>query len=236
MSIALYDKEVSCPVCAESFKTKKVRTSTIKVIKRDTDFCAHYNGENPTFYGVYVCPKCGYTSFESQYDRITGPQIEKIRQGVMANWSGRAYGDVRSLRDAIDVHKLALVNFRVMEASKFLVAKACLRLSWFYRMQGDLEKEMLFISHAEQTYEQAFTSESIEDSGEEEYLVYYLLGELNRRLGEYRKSINYFDKCIRHPEIFKKRQIKLMAQEQRMEASEAYRRQKVSVGESGEIA
>ncbi len=49
MSEALYDKEVKCPVCDMKFKTKKVKTSHVKVVKRDSDFCAYYKDENPTF-------------------------------------------------------------------------------------------------------------------------------------------------------------------------------------------
>jgi len=226
MSEALYDKEVSCPVCEIKFKTKKVKTASVKVVKRDTDFCAYYGGENPTFYGVYVCPKCGYTSFESIYDKITVAQIAQIKQKVMANWSGKDYGGKRTLESAIEVHKLALLNFNIMSASKFSVAKACLRLAWFYRQQGDEVNETQFNKHAAQMYEMAYTNEEFEGSGEKEYVVYYLLGELNRKLGEFRKASTFYDMAIRHPEIESQKQIKQMAQEQRMVASDEYRKQK----------
>lgn len=231
MSEALYDKEVKCPVCDMVFKTKKVKTSHVKVVKRDTDFCAYYKDENPTFYGVYVCPKCGYASFESTYQDITVAQIAQVRRKVMSNWSGKDYGGVRSLSDAIEVHKIALLNFNVMEASKFAIAKACLRLAWFNRMLEDEEVEMQFIKHAANYYEQAFTTEDFDESGEEEYVVCYVLGELNRRLGEFRKATSFYDMAIRHPDIEDRKQIKQMAQDQRMAASEEYRKQKKEQGE-----
>jgi len=230
----LYDKEVNCPVCGTQFKTKKVKTSAVKIIKRDSDFCAYYGGENPTFYGVYVCPKCGYASFESVYDKISIAQIAQVKQKVMANWKGKDYGGKRNLDDAIAVHKLALLNYNVMSASKFLLAKACLRLAWFHRQQEDSEKEMQFVKHAAQMYELAYTNEDFEGSGEKEYVVYYLLGELNRRLGEFRKASTFYDMAIRHPEIETQKQIKQMAQDQRMVASDEYRKQKEAQKKSGE--
>ncbi len=237
MSDGLFDKDVKCPVCGHKFKTKKVKTASIKVVKRDTDFCAYYGGENPTFYGVYVCPKCGYTSFESIYMEISNAQKEFVRQKIMANWSGRDYCGPRTVEDAIEVHKLALLNFNVMSASKFSIAKACLRLAWFYRLQEDEEKEMAFIKHAAQNYEFAFSNEEFENAGEKEYVIYFLLGELNRRLGEFRKATTFYDMAIRHPEIDTQKQIKQMAQEQRMAASEEYRKHKEAMkkGEADEV-
>ncbi len=226
MAETLYDKEISCPVCEIKFKTKKVKTAAVKVVKRDSDFCAYYGADNPTFYGVNVCPKCGYASFESIYDKITIAQIAQIKQKVMSNWNGKDYGGRRSLDQAIEVHKLALLNFNIMSASNFSLAKACLRLAWFYRQQGDEEKEMQFIKHAAKTYELAFTNEDFEGSGEKEYVVFYLLGELNRRLGEFKKATTFYDMAIRHPEIETQKQIKQMAQEQRLVASDEYRKQK----------
>jgi hypothetical protein len=226
MSDGLFDKSVKCPVCGHAFKTKKVKTASVKVEKRDTDFCAYYGGENPTFYGVYVCPKCGYASFESLYNDISNAQIEFVRKKIMANWSGKDYCGSRTVQDAIEVHKLALLNFNVMSASRFSVAKACLRLAWFYRLLEDEDNEMAFIKHAATHYEYAFSNEEFENAGDKEYVIYYLLGELNRKLGEYRKATTFYDMAIRHPEIETQKQIKQMAQEQRMAASEEYRKMK----------
>ena len=226
MSDALFNKEVKCPVCELTFTTKKVKTAFVKVLKRDSDFCAYYADENPTFYGVYVCPQCGYASFESIYQNLSIAQIARVGKKVGSNWSGKDYGGKRSLNQAIEVHKLALLNFNIMIASKFHIAKACLRLAWFYRMLEDEERELQFIKHAADSYELAFTTEEFENSGEEEYVVCYLLGELNRRLGNYRKAVSFYDMAIRNPEIETRKQIKKMAQDQRLLASDEFRKQK----------
>jgi len=226
MAEGLFSKDVKCPVCDFEFQTKKVKTASVKVQKRDSDFCAYYANENPTFYGVYVCPKCGYASFESIYNDISVAQKAQVRNKVMSNWSGKDYGGKRSLNQAIEVHKLALLNFNIMSASKFHIAKACLRLTWFYRMLEDEEREEQFMKHAAQSYELAFTTEEFENSGEEEFVVFYILGELNRRLGQYRKAVSFYDMAIRNPGIESRKQIKQMAQDQRLLASDEFRKQK----------
>lgn len=226
MVSSLYDKEIKCPVCDAKFNTKKVRTQAVKMEKRDSDFCSYYAGENPAFYGVYVCPKCGYSSFESDFPNITQAQKAQVRKSVSANWSGTGYGDQRSLDDAIEAHKMVLLNYQVMEYEKSAMAKACLRLGWFYRMKGDEEKEKQFLTYAADFYEKAFTTENIEDASDPEVVILYMLGELNRRLERLDKSVRWFDMALRHPDLKDHPQVESRVRDQRLQASEEYRKQK----------
>lgn len=41
----LFDKTIKCPCCKQKFTTKKVRTSRLRVLKRDEDFLNHYASE-----------------------------------------------------------------------------------------------------------------------------------------------------------------------------------------------
>ncbi len=226
MTADLYDKEVKCPVCDAVFTTKKVKTSAIRVDKRDTDFCAHYKGENPTFYGVIVCPKCGYSSFETDYLKVSNAQIAQVRAKVLANWGGKDYGGKRLLPDAIEAHKMAILNFNVMGYRKTAIAKACLRIAWFYRMQGDVEKELQFLQHALSNYETAYSTENIEEDPDGEAVILYLMGELNRMLGKYSASVRWFDMALKHPDLQEMKNVITMAKDQRYAASEAFRKEK----------
>lgn len=51
----LYDTKKECIYCHEFFTTKKVRSKFIRVSKRDSDLCNHYEGVNPYYIMKYLC-------------------------------------------------------------------------------------------------------------------------------------------------------------------------------------
>ena len=68
----LFDKKVECPICKTEFTTKKVRSSRLRLLKRDEDFFNHYETENPIKYNIFVCPNCGYSAYENKFDNKIG--------------------------------------------------------------------------------------------------------------------------------------------------------------------
>ena len=118
MNPVLYDKKVTCPVCNLTFHTKKVRTSTIRIKKRDTDFCIYYEGENPLFYEVFACPNCGYAALEKVFDDITPSQKQLIQSKISKQWVQRDLGQARTVQEAIEVYKLALLCSEVLNQRK----------------------------------------------------------------------------------------------------------------------
>jgi len=78
MHSSLYDKRYRCLFCGQEFTNKKPRASSIRQIRRDPDFCGHYQGENPYFYEVAVCPHCGY-AFTPDFTPVKRENREKDR-------------------------------------------------------------------------------------------------------------------------------------------------------------
>ncbi len=209
----LYNKQINCPVCGIDFDTKKVRTSAIRIVNRDEDFCPHYKSENPLFYSVYVCPNCGYAALESDFTKISERNKEIIKKTISSKWNQRSYGEKRKLEDAIEVYKLALLNHQIIHSPKSTIGKLCLRLAWFYRyINNDREKE--FIKYTIDSFYEAYTLERIDKEDYDEVIMLYLLGELNRRIGNYKEAVKWFDKALSNPDINRKRHIKLKARQQ----------------------
>ena len=221
----LYDKEIVCPVCAIKFKTKKVKSNCIKIVKRETDFRADYERDNPTYYGVYVCPNCGHARFESDFNDINEASKQLIKKTISAKWGKKDFTDVRSVKDAIEVHRLALLNYNITHYKLSTIAKTCLRLSWFYRETGS-ELEEKFIKHTVETYELAYVKENLDDNPKEELTILYLLGELNRRLGNYKKAIDWFGMGTRSPVINEEKFISEQLKNQMYVAKNEYKAQK----------
>lgn len=228
MTEELYEKSILCPICNKKFTTKKVRTSAIRISKRDEDFCPYYEGENPLFYGVFVCNNCGYTALEGTFSKIKLDDKEKIKNTITPKWQSRSYGGRRNLDEAIEVYKLALLCGNIIDEKSSIQGKICLRLSWFYRYKRD-EEEKKFIEFTINSFEKAFTGERISNDEYDEIAILYLLGELNRRIGKYNKSIMWFDKALSNRQIKKKRHIELKARDQWSVAREQYKKQKKAV-------
>ncbi len=213
MNKELYDKKVGCPVCNKEHTTKKVRSSAIRMTKRDEDFCPYYNSENPLFYGVFVCPNCGYSSLESSFMKISNSEKEKIKTIITAKWNQRSFEKERTLEEAIEVYKLALLGHQIINSKGSIIGKICLRLAWFYRYTDD-PREYEFIKNTISSFEKAFTTERTDNEEFDEVTVFYLLGELNRRIEKYQDAIQWFDKTLKHKDIKSKRHIELRARDQ----------------------
>lgn len=196
----LYDKEIKCPVCGEKFTSKKAKSKFIKVKSRSSDFRAEYEFVNPTFYGVDVCPNCGHARFESDFQDVNEAAKKNIQDKISAKWKSKDFCGERSINDAAEAHKLALLNYNVTHYKLSTIAKVCLRLSWFYE---GLESELgdRFAKFALDSYEQAYSQENLDEDPKEELTILYLLGELNRRFGEYRKAMDWFSLGLKNPVI-----------------------------------
>ncbi|QZY57376.1 DUF2225 domain-containing protein [Crassaminicella profunda] len=225
MNGALYDKEIQCPVCKNIFHTKKVRSSAVRVERRDTDFCVYYNGENPIFYGVFVCPNCGYASLESVFQEISPLGKKNISTKLSPKWIQRDFGNERNVYKAIEAYKLALLSGQLINQKKGILATICLRLAWLYRYI-DGEREIDFIEHAVNCFEEAFRYEPLPIGNLDEVSLVYLLGELNRRLKKYDEAIDWFNRAVSNRAIKRKRKLDAMAREQWSLAKEEYKKQK----------
>lgn len=225
MSINLYDKPLVCPVCDHNFTTKKVKAKSIKVTKRFTNFKAEYEKDNPTFYGVDVCPNCGHARFESDFSDVNEAAKKHIKDSISSKWKMKDFCEDRTIEEVIEVHKLALLNYNVTQYKLSAVAKVCLRLSWLYE---DLDEGMAekFAKHARETYEKAYSSENLDDNPKEELTILYLLGELNRREGQFKKAMDWFTLGLKSPIIKDEKFLSESLREQMRVAKDEYKKEK----------
>ncbi len=225
MDTRLYDKEVNCPVCRNTFTTKKTRNRRLKVIKRHEDFFVEYEDINPIHYHVWVCPQCGYSATESEFYNITKHEISSVKQEISSKWNKRSFGDARSLDDVERTYKLALAIATILGKSQGYVGGLCLKLAWTYREMGS-SKEFTFLENAMASYTKAYETEPMPLETIEEVPMIYLIGELNRKLGNFQRAITWYGKVVDHSQIKYYRHIKLLAREQWYLAKEAYNKKR----------
>ena len=90
----LYNKEVTCPVCGNIFKAKSIKTSSYRVVKKDSDLFIRYSIINPYFYDVWVCTECGYAAMKSDFNKIKSFQINSVKERINPNWVPREYPEI----------------------------------------------------------------------------------------------------------------------------------------------
>lgn len=195
----LYQIQVTCPCCSQPFMTSRVRSSFKRALKTDTDFCGHYQaGANPDYYVVRVCPYCGYASTENSSVQLTDRQLKAYTAAIAPKWVSRNYGGERTALQAIECYKLALMTSQVVGESGRLIAGILHHLAWLYREQNNKELEHKFLRFALDAYVKVYEDG---ESGSNDARLMYLIGELNRRLGEWNEAVRWFSMVIRDERI-----------------------------------
>lgn len=198
----LYDKTYVCPVCNYTFKSKAVRSGKNKLTSTDTDLYSHYDKVNPIVYDCIMCNRCGYSAISKSFSKLTSKQIEWIKQEISSKYNRQFdIKDFFTEQDAIERYKLALLTLIVKKARPGEKAYICLRIAWLYRDLGDEKNEKVFLQHALQGFEEAYTKGNFPIYELNEETVAYLIAELNRRLGKYEDAAKWASHLILSPGI-----------------------------------
>ena len=221
METILYDKSTSCPICERSFTSKKVRSRKLKIQEKHDDLNLVYQDLEPLYYQIFVCPHCGYSGTEGAFEDITLLQKRSFDEHIRYKWKSREYGGTRTPEEAEACFKLAILVAQVTKKSKSYLGGLCLRLGWLYRgMKNPKEDE--FLRHALAHFQDAYQTERLDQAFIDEITMAYLIGELNRRFGNYRESIIWFSKVLDNPMIKQNRALQLKTREQWRVAKEQY--------------
>ena len=192
----LFDKQVVCPVCDSHFKTKTVKSKSPRVMAKDSDFFIRYSVVNPYFYDVCICNSCGYAAMKSDFEKLRSHQKELVLSNVTPKWKPREYPDILDEKLAIERYKLALLNAMLIDLPDSTKAMISLKIAWMYRLLDDTSQETLFLKQACEGFNDAYIKEILPVYGLQRDSLMYLLGELNRKLGDYKNALLWYSKTI----------------------------------------
>lgn len=198
MSESLYLKKVKCICCEKTFESSRVRPSFKKSVRTDADFCKHYNGVNPEFYVVRVCPFCGFSSTENFSENLTSKQKKLFQEKIGNQWNSRDYCGTRTWEEALQTFQFALLCAQIKEEKQRVIAGILHHIAWLYRYRGEWEKEKRFLQHALNTYIKVFETEEQDLNNAR---LMFLIGELHRRLSQYNDAVKWFSRVINDKRI-----------------------------------
>lgn len=236
-SSLLYERTIVCPVCETTFKQLALKSTSYRMISKDSDFFIRYAIVNPYFYDVYVCEHCGYSALKVDFNKISEKQKESVLSNISTKFKSRTYPKEYNLSIAIERYKLALLNATYINSKSSTKAMICLKLAWMYRLSEDsnsAELEKNFLKSALEGFNVTLEKESMPVYKMNTFLLMYLIGELNRRLEIYDTALSWFSRVITTPGV--STNLKELTRTQRDLIKETLEQQNVTKEESTEIS
>lgn len=196
----LYESKITCICCDTVFMTTRVRPSFKKATSVDSDFCGHYeNGINPDFYVVRVCPSCGFASTENGLDKLSDKQKKNYYERIGVNWKGgQDFGGARTSEQAMVAYKLALLSAQATDTKDRIVAGLLHHIAWLYRYENNEQEEQRFLRFALEAYIRVYETEGVSVNNAR---LMFLIGDLNRRIGDNNEAIKWFSRVVNDKKI-----------------------------------
>jgi uncharacterized protein (DUF2225 family) len=227
MSTALWTKKMTCPFCSKEFETTRLRASAIRVKEKWTDFGSLYEGPSPTVYSITACPHCMVAARNEEFERFNGgyePKLMEFSKRARVNAAAKAelfaLGEL-SVEQSVKRHELAIACHRMRAHSEAgELAGLYLHIVWMYRSNGNPESERKYLQPAMEAYKEFYEKGSKLPEKLGEPGVVYLVGELYRRMGNYREARVYFAKALASKELEAFPNIESLLREQMLVAKE----------------
>lgn len=210
----IFERKVDCPVCGKQTSIRAVKSSSVRILSKDTDFMTHYQDPNPMFYDAWLCSHCGYAALSGRFKIITDAQKKLIRENISYSWKyHNDYPLLYTADIAIELHQLALLSTVVKQGRNSEKAMICLKLGWLYRMKEDRENELKFLEQACVGFIRAIEKESFPVAGMDLPTLSYLIGELYRRQNDRTNALLWFSRVLTDKNA--KSRVKDMARDQK---------------------
>ncbi len=191
-----WKKSLTCPMCTAEFQAVRVFTDAVKIKDRDSDLKPTYEGVNYSLFQPITCPVCFYSTFEDDFSKAPKPQeaekirkfLAKIRESVKIDLS-----ENRTLKDAASIYAITAAIYTIL-GKPLKIAEAYLKLAWIYRDIANDDEERKALQNALRFFLESYTKESL--SEEQQVMVLFYLGEINRRLANKKEAVKWFSKLL----------------------------------------
>lgn len=197
-SAVFFTDIATCPVSQTRFQFLRMRTRAVRPQERASDFHVRYQGTDPTWYSLVVCPTCGYTSYFDDFTKVD----EHTRSRL---WDGReerieigleGLSGIRDDAGVLRVLDLAMRCYEQRGASASRRAVLEHRRAWLAREAGDVNTEQMWLRRARDSYQAAFEHDT-RISEEAAARVAYLVGDISMRLSEHQIAAQWLETAVR---------------------------------------
>ena len=216
----LWGKLIQCPVSNTKFTALNVRPDVAKVKTRDSDFREVYEGANPSWYLIYVCPECLFAAYPDDFANVAASEIAAINNTTTQRREIAAAHDLngeRSIEAALAAYRLAVHCYSLRAANHQRMGGLYQRLAWLCRETGDSQTEQRYLAEALLSFRSALEQQKPAEP-EGELMLLYTIGEINLRLGNPVEAVKLFAQASQHPEFKKQPDIQRLTRDRWTEA------------------
>lgn len=193
-----YTKRYTCAFCGAKFPSLVVKSKNVRLLRTDSDFCPYYRAENPLFYEVVVCPRCGYAFNQEMPKKLSDRERSVLAQRLPEIRRPLKFDGVRNLPLAVAAFHAAIACLEAIGGKRLLLGKLYLKIAWLYRTSGNEAEERGYLEKALWYFDEAYRTEHSPDPALELNLL-YLLGDLSMRLGLDDAAARWLSKILTHP-------------------------------------
>ena len=194
-----YSVDAQCPVCGGHFKAIKLFESKLKQLNYDTEMRTRFEDIEPIHYKVWVCPDCLYANFINRFSELAASQGSTLKASIekRKNILTSLHESDQDIDTAINNYRLVIECLTQIKGAPNAIASAWLNLAWLFDNQGDVDSATSARKNSLEAYEQFYYEErSLAPLMELQAL--YIIGELNKRLGNLKKAHEYFLKVLHY--------------------------------------
>jgi len=187
MSIIKYHK-ILCPLCHTTFETRIIE-SVITFKGRETDFRIHAQGIDPLPHFAIICPNCHYVAYS-----MDDPLDDRLVEFVQSTQYSQPLENEKVLdfSEPSTKHVLLARIFEHQTESNEKIAREYLSAAWLARSLNKREDEKEYQRLALNHFVNAEKNQEV--SEDQINIIRYLIGEINRRLGDFQNALAYFSK------------------------------------------
>lgn len=129
----LIDRTYTCPVCDAEFKSRTVKSHSVRQIGTDEDLRPKYQQLDSLKYEVIVCPHCGYGAHTRTFKNIYDSQKKMVRETITPGFHYSEPAGAYTYDDAIERYQIAFANAMAIKQIDSEKAYLCLRMGWTIR-------------------------------------------------------------------------------------------------------
>ena len=196
----IYDKKTTCPICGKEFELPVTSQSKLRPNSIDFDFRHRYEGFEPLWYNILVCPFCYFAGYSHEFDKHMDNLCKTFTEKTAPIRKKLAfkYSQPRKLDEVFTAYYLALHSAKALNAGPLKSARIWLQLSWLYKDAGDEKMYAIATDQAfEYYYDVLYGSSLTRLTDEQDQQCCLILGELYLLKNDRNQAVKLFHSAIR---------------------------------------
>ncbi len=179
-------RQFICVFCGNEFKDDVTADSGTSSVQ-DTDFRVHFLAVQTTPHLVHTCPSCGFTD-EFHEEKLQSEDTEGIEEALRSFCLDK---DPQRFSLTQQYELLARI-FILRNRPSIEIAQAYLNAAWMAEDEKNTALGNNYRENATIFFTNAIETQQVEQA--KVPLITYLIGELNRRSGNFKEALEWFSK------------------------------------------